>query len=266
MSTRWVEDSPVPRLFAWREPDVRACVCVRVLSGWAGIVISMISFLFFTDMCIYWIHRFLHHKLIYKVSSCWNSLTSTCTADQTFERRHSPWPLCPLASSSCFTNPTTCGRSPLPSPATPSTRWMASCRGSRTTSTPSSSPCTRCSTWPCIFLSTSGPSPSMTGTIGSQTLWQASSTAQPTTLTTTSSLTTITASISHSGTVWEAPIGTRQPWWARVLWSRSGNFRKRKSWENREGRLKWMDTFREESHARRSNSRAGHEWVLNLFL
>lgn len=38
------------------------------LSGWAGIVISMIAFLFFTDMCIYWIHRFLHHKLIYKVS------------------------------------------------------------------------------------------------------------------------------------------------------------------------------------------------------
>lgn len=37
-------------------------------SGWAGIVISMIAFLFFTDMCIYWIHRFLHHKLIYKVS------------------------------------------------------------------------------------------------------------------------------------------------------------------------------------------------------
>lgn len=29
----------------------------------------MISFLFFTDMCIYWIHRFLHHKLIYKVST-----------------------------------------------------------------------------------------------------------------------------------------------------------------------------------------------------
>lgn len=38
------------------------------LAGWPGIFISMISFLFFTDMCIYWIHRFLHHKLIYKVS------------------------------------------------------------------------------------------------------------------------------------------------------------------------------------------------------
>lgn len=41
----------------------------RVSSGWPGLVISMISFLFFTDMCIYWIHRFLHHKLIYKVSA-----------------------------------------------------------------------------------------------------------------------------------------------------------------------------------------------------
>lgn len=38
-----------------------------VLSGWPGLFLSMISFLFFTDMCIYWIHRFLHHKLIYKV-------------------------------------------------------------------------------------------------------------------------------------------------------------------------------------------------------
>lgn len=33
-----------------------------------GIAISLVSFLFFTDMCIYWIHRFLHHKRIYKVS------------------------------------------------------------------------------------------------------------------------------------------------------------------------------------------------------
>lgn len=34
--------------------------------GWPGVLFSMISFLLFTDMCIYWIHRFLHHKLIYK--------------------------------------------------------------------------------------------------------------------------------------------------------------------------------------------------------
>ncbi|XP_028840082.1 lathosterol oxidase [Denticeps clupeoides] len=34
--------------------------------GWTGLVFSMVSFLFFTDMCIYWVHRFLHHKLIYK--------------------------------------------------------------------------------------------------------------------------------------------------------------------------------------------------------
>lgn len=37
-------------------------------AGWMGIAISLVSFLFFTDMCIYWIHRFLHHKRIYKVS------------------------------------------------------------------------------------------------------------------------------------------------------------------------------------------------------
>ncbi|XP_033027509.1 lathosterol oxidase [Lacerta agilis] len=34
--------------------------------GWFGVILSMLSFLFFTDMCIYWIHRFLHHKLLYK--------------------------------------------------------------------------------------------------------------------------------------------------------------------------------------------------------
>ncbi|KAM3830750.1 lathosterol oxidase-like isoform 1-T2 [Vipera latastei] len=34
--------------------------------GWFGVVFSMFSFLFFTDMCIYWIHRFVHHKLLYK--------------------------------------------------------------------------------------------------------------------------------------------------------------------------------------------------------
>ncbi|XP_041947461.1 lathosterol oxidase isoform X2 [Alosa sapidissima] len=34
--------------------------------GWSGLIFSMVSFLFFTDGCIYWIHRFLHHRLIYK--------------------------------------------------------------------------------------------------------------------------------------------------------------------------------------------------------
>ncbi|ETE64781.1 Lathosterol oxidase, partial [Ophiophagus hannah] len=34
--------------------------------GWYGVIFSMFSFLFFTDTCIYWIHRFLHHKLLYK--------------------------------------------------------------------------------------------------------------------------------------------------------------------------------------------------------
>ncbi|KPP79385.1 lathosterol oxidase-like [Scleropages formosus] len=34
--------------------------------GWLDLIFSSISFLLFTDMCIYWIHRFLHHKVIYK--------------------------------------------------------------------------------------------------------------------------------------------------------------------------------------------------------
>ncbi|XP_024287762.1 lathosterol oxidase isoform X2 [Oncorhynchus tshawytscha] len=34
--------------------------------GWPFVLLSMISFLLFTDGCIYWIHRFLHHKSIYK--------------------------------------------------------------------------------------------------------------------------------------------------------------------------------------------------------
>ncbi|XP_066495890.1 lathosterol oxidase [Tiliqua scincoides] len=34
--------------------------------GWFGVITSMLSFLFFTDMLIYWIHRFLHHKFFYK--------------------------------------------------------------------------------------------------------------------------------------------------------------------------------------------------------
>ncbi|XP_053409199.1 lathosterol oxidase-like [Mercenaria mercenaria] len=34
--------------------------------GYAGIVISAFTFILFTDACIYWIHRFLHHKLVYK--------------------------------------------------------------------------------------------------------------------------------------------------------------------------------------------------------
>uniref|UniRef100_A0A8D0H0M3 Sterol-C5-desaturase n=1 Tax=Sphenodon punctatus TaxID=8508 RepID=A0A8D0H0M3_SPHPU len=34
--------------------------------GWFGVILSMVSFLLFTDMGIYWIHRFLHHKHVYK--------------------------------------------------------------------------------------------------------------------------------------------------------------------------------------------------------
>lgn len=35
-------------------------------SGWIHLVASVVSFLFFTDMLIYWIHRGLHHRLVYK--------------------------------------------------------------------------------------------------------------------------------------------------------------------------------------------------------
>lgn len=35
-------------------------------SDWCNILLSVVSFIVFTDACIYWIHRFLHHKLIYK--------------------------------------------------------------------------------------------------------------------------------------------------------------------------------------------------------
>ncbi|KJE89369.1 sterol-C5-desaturase [Capsaspora owczarzaki ATCC 30864] len=34
--------------------------------GWGYLAFSAVFFLFFTDMCIYWIHRWLHHPLIYK--------------------------------------------------------------------------------------------------------------------------------------------------------------------------------------------------------
>ncbi|KAF6082852.1 sterol-C5-desaturase [Phyllostomus discolor] len=34
--------------------------------GWFHLLVSVLSFLFFTDMLIYWIHRGLHHRLVYK--------------------------------------------------------------------------------------------------------------------------------------------------------------------------------------------------------
>ncbi|XP_077425195.1 lathosterol oxidase-like isoform X1 [Vanacampus margaritifer] len=34
--------------------------------GWSGVFLSIAGFLFFTDMCIYWIHRSMHHRRIYK--------------------------------------------------------------------------------------------------------------------------------------------------------------------------------------------------------
>lgn len=35
-------------------------------NGWGFIVLSIVAFLMFTDCFIYWIHRGLHHRLIYK--------------------------------------------------------------------------------------------------------------------------------------------------------------------------------------------------------
>ncbi|KAK3107215.1 hypothetical protein FSP39_009666 [Pinctada imbricata] len=34
--------------------------------GYLGVVGSIVTFILFTDACIYWIHRFLHHKHVYK--------------------------------------------------------------------------------------------------------------------------------------------------------------------------------------------------------
>jgi len=38
---------------------------VEGMSGWIYISVSIIIYLFFTDMCIYWIHRWLHIPILY---------------------------------------------------------------------------------------------------------------------------------------------------------------------------------------------------------
>lgn len=50
------------------ETNLDSC-SVWSLLGWIHLVASVVSFLFFTDMLIYWIHRGLHHRLVYKVES-----------------------------------------------------------------------------------------------------------------------------------------------------------------------------------------------------
>lgn len=45
------------------------CHILLSLVGWFRLLASVLSFLFFTDMLIYWIHRGLHHRLLYKVES-----------------------------------------------------------------------------------------------------------------------------------------------------------------------------------------------------
>ncbi|XP_073871577.1 lathosterol oxidase isoform X2 [Macaca fascicularis] len=44
--------------------------------GLFELIISIISFLFFTDMFIYWIHRGLHHRLVYKAAMSYNCTTA----------------------------------------------------------------------------------------------------------------------------------------------------------------------------------------------
>lgn len=263
--------SPIRPLVSWRSS--RKCFkfskthqvfvgdMISLFSGWPGLFLSMISFLFFTDMCIYWIHRFLHHKLIYKVRTLvcfYTGNIQLLNSGNVFIVRH-----CSLVPNSCFTNHTTYGRSPLPLPVTLFIQWTASCKECPTTSTRSSSPSTRCSTWLFTFSLTSGPSPSTTATIVSPELWRASSTAQLTTLTTTSSSTSTTVNISLCGTAWEAPTGTRQLWWGKVPMIWSGNFKQRESWEMTRQSLtgKWMDGLRGELPVRRSNS----TWVMSNF-
>lgn len=38
----------------------------RTVYDWAALIISVPSFLFFTDCGIYWFHRWMHHPSIYK--------------------------------------------------------------------------------------------------------------------------------------------------------------------------------------------------------
>ncbi|WAR06048.1 SC5D-like protein [Mya arenaria] len=40
---------------------------VDTLLGYAGLVLSAFTFIAFTDGCIYWIHRFLHHRATYRL-------------------------------------------------------------------------------------------------------------------------------------------------------------------------------------------------------
>ncbi|XP_067910188.1 lathosterol oxidase isoform X4 [Heterodontus francisci] len=147
--------------------------------GWYGVILSMISFLFFTDMCIYWIHRFLHHRLVYRVS--------------------------------IYTSLTTFGRLQPRLQVTPFILWMVFYRASRITSILSFSRCTSWSTWASTSLSTSGQCPFMTETTECLRSLRRSSTVQLTTLTTTCTLTITMDSTSHCGTESEAPTCAPHP-------------------------------------------------------
>ena len=41
-------------------------ICKFCISGWWSIASTVVAFILFTDCLIYWIHRFLHHKYVYK--------------------------------------------------------------------------------------------------------------------------------------------------------------------------------------------------------
>jgi len=40
-------------------------VVKMICAGWLAIILSMFTFILFTDCLIYWIHRGLHHRLVY---------------------------------------------------------------------------------------------------------------------------------------------------------------------------------------------------------
>ncbi|XP_077985753.1 lathosterol oxidase-like [Glandiceps talaboti] len=53
-------------LFEVRGHSKLYCDISQSQLGYFSIIVDVFSFLFFTDMLIYWIHRWLHHPLIYK--------------------------------------------------------------------------------------------------------------------------------------------------------------------------------------------------------
>jgi len=81
--------------------------------GWAFVAFSLVTFLMFTDCFIYWIHRGLHHKRLYKY----------------FHKDHHRWKVPTPFASHAFIH------------------WMVFYSVCHTMYTLSCSPCTKCSIW-----------------------------------------------------------------------------------------------------------------------